>query len=108
MQCGGGGVGADYWLGQASYNATSEADDWLVYQVSGPNAIKVVESAAGSSVRDIGFMRFGKIRIAGHDVWALRQGMAGEVGYELQGPRAHGQEVYDALVAEIANVKAGN
>jgi len=98
MLHGRGGFWADYCLRQGSYNATSEADDWFVYQVSGPNAIKVVESAAGSSVRDIGFMRFGKIRIAGHDVWALRQGMAGEVGYELQGPRAHGQEVYDAIL----------
>ena len=98
MLHGRGGFWADYCLRHGDYDAVSEPDDWFVYQVSGPTAIKVVERAAGASVRDIGFMRFGRIRIAGHDVWALRQGMAGEVGYELQGPREHGEAVYEAIL----------
>jgi len=58
----------------------------------------VVEKASGESLRDIGFMRFRKIHINGREVIALRQGMAGEIGYELQGSREYGQEIYDAIL----------
>jgi vanillate/3-O-methylgallate O-demethylase len=78
---------ADYKLRHGNYNASSEADDWFVYQVSGPKSVQVVEKVLGESMRDVGFMRFRKIRVSGHDIYALRQGMAGEVGFELQGPR---------------------
>ena len=89
---------ADYMLRKGGYNATSQEDDWFNYQVQGPNALYVMEKAAGESIRDIDFMRFRTIRIAGHDVIALRQGMTGEIGYELQGPAADGREVYDAIL----------
>ena len=80
------------------YDATSKADDWFNFQVSGPTAIYVVEKACGQSLRDVKFMHSGKIKIKGHDVLALRQGMAGEIGFELQGPTAHSKEVYDAIL----------
>ncbi|MGO9047775.1 MAG: aminomethyl transferase family protein [Xanthobacteraceae bacterium] len=89
---------ADYKLRHGHYDATSKADDWFNFQVSGPNAVSVVEKAAGQSLRDIRFMRFGKIRIDGREVWALRQGMAGEIGFELQGPTAYAQEIYQAIL----------
>jgi len=89
---------ADYKLRHGHYDATSKADDWFNFQVSGPNAVSVVEKAAGQSLRDIRFMRFGKIRIDGREVWALRQGMAGEIGFELQGPAAYAQEIYQAIL----------
>jgi vanillate/3-O-methylgallate O-demethylase len=47
---------------------------------------------------DTKFMWVSPLTIAGKKVWALRQGMSGEVGFELQGPREHGKEVYDALL----------
>jgi vanillate/3-O-methylgallate O-demethylase len=43
-------------------------------------------------------MHSGKIKIAGCEMLALRQGMAGEIGFELQGPRAHSRAVYDAVL----------
>ncbi len=89
---------ADYKLRHGRYNASSEADDWFNFQVSGPNAVRVVEKAAGQSPRDIRFMRFGNIRINGREVCALRQGMAGEIGFELQGPTTYAQEIYDAIL----------
>src|SRR5215468_11317998 len=98
MLFGRGGFWVDYKLRQGRYDATSEQDDWFNFQVSGPNAIYVVEKAAGRSVRDIKFMHSGKININGRDVWALRQGMAGEIGYELQGPRQYAREIYDAIL----------
>jgi vanillate/3-O-methylgallate O-demethylase len=99
MLFGRGGFWVGYKLRHGRYDAVSEVDDWFNFQVSGPNAVHVVEKAAGESVRGIAFMHSGKIRIAGREVWALRQGMAGELGYELQGPAAHAREVYDAVVA---------
>lgn len=66
-------------------------------QVSGPSALAVLEAATGKSLRDIGFMRFAPVAIAGVEASFLRQGMAGEIGFELQGP---GSEV-DTVMAAI-------
>ena len=89
---------ADYKLRHGNYDATSAADDWFNFQVSGPSAIHVVEKAAGQSLRGVKFMHSGKIRIHGNDVVALRQGMAGEIGFELQGPTKYSREIYDAIL----------
>jgi vanillate/3-O-methylgallate O-demethylase len=89
---------ADYKLRHGDYDAESEPDDWFNFQVSGPTALHTVERAAGRRLRDIAFMRFGEIEIAGHSVMALRQGMAGELGYELQGPREQADAVYAAVL----------
>jgi vanillate/3-O-methylgallate O-demethylase len=98
MLFGRGGFWVDYKLRRGQYEAVSEPDDWFNFQISGPNALHVVEKAAGQSVRSIRFMHCGKIDIAGHRVWALRQGMAGELGYELQGPSTCAREVYEAIL----------
>ncbi|WP_245437638.1 glycine cleavage T C-terminal barrel domain-containing protein [Neorhizobium tomejilense] len=90
---------ADYKLRHGNYNATSQEDDWFVYQVSGPKSVAVMEKAMGDSIRDVGFMRFKKIKLAGKEIYALRQGMAGEIGFELQGPRELGPEIYAAILA---------
>ena len=98
MLFGRGGFWADYSLRKGKYNAISEPDDLFNFQVSGPNAVAVIEKAARECVRDIAFMHFRTIRIEGHEVWALRQGMAGEVGFELQGPIKHRDDVYAAIL----------
>ena len=51
--------------GTESTTPLPEADDWFNLQVSGPNAIYVVEKACGQSLRDVKFMHSGKIKIAG-------------------------------------------
>ena len=98
MHFGRGTFWVDYHLRNGDYNATSEADDWFNFQVQGPEAIHVVEKACGQSLRDVKFMHNGYIKIAGCDVVALRQGMAGELGFELQGDISKSQEVYDAII----------
>ena len=98
MLFGRGGFWVDYKLRHGNYDATSEPDDWFNFQVSGPNAIHVVEKAASQGIRDIAFMHSGKIHVAGHEILALRQGMAGEIGYELQGPTAYARDVYEAIL----------
>ena len=42
-------------------------------------------------------MHQGQIEICGHKIWALRQGMSGEIGFELQGPKEWGPEIMDTI-----------
>ncbi|MBI4968843.1 MAG: aminomethyl transferase family protein [Rhodospirillales bacterium] len=77
-----------------------EREEFII-QVQGPTALFVLEKAAGESLRDIGFMRFRKGRIAGRAVTILRQGMSGDIGFELHGPSA------DALATHQAILDAG-
>lgn len=72
--------------------------------MSGPTALPLIEKLAGVSMRDVKFMRFKKITIAGHQVVALRQGMAGEIGFELQGPIALAQQIYERMGARVASI----
>jgi vanillate/3-O-methylgallate O-demethylase len=60
--------------------------------------IYVVEKACSQSLRDVKFMHSGRITIKGHDVVALRQGMAGEIGFGLQGPTRYSKEIYEAIL----------
>lgn len=98
MLFGRGTFWVDYKLRHGNYKVISKPDDWFNFQVSGPNAIHVVEKACGQSLRDVKFMHNGRVKIAGCDVLALRQGMAGEIGYELQGDIAKSQDVYQAIL----------
>lgn len=88
----------DYQLRKGGYDAQSSARDSFNFQVAGPKAIAVVEKASGRRLRDIGFMRNGEIEIAGVPVTALRQGMSGEPGFELQGAAEHASTVYQAIL----------
>jgi vanillate/3-O-methylgallate O-demethylase len=56
-----------------------------------------MEAVTDDSIRDIGFMNYRQIDIAGHDVYALRHGMGGEPGLELHLPRAGGDEIWAAI-----------
>jgi vanillate/3-O-methylgallate O-demethylase len=57
------------------------------FQVSGPKSIFLLERLAGRSLRDIQFMHQQTIAFDGCHVTFLRQGMAGEIGFEIQGPK---------------------
>lgn len=97
MVHGRGGYWLSFNLERGDYDAQVSQDDWFMYQVSGPNAMKVLEAvtdqAGAERLLNATFMLAVPLSIAGHDIYALRQGMAGEVGFELQGPKAVGQEV---------------
>lgn len=87
----------NYNLEKGDYNVTTEPDDMFNLQVSGPNAIALLEKASGSNLRDIKYMHFTKIQIRGKSMYALRQGMAGEPGFELVGPVEWKDEIIKAL-----------
>lgn len=85
-------------MSKKQYNARHEREDSFIYQVQGPTSLALLEKLTGESLRDIGFMRFRTIPINGHPVRFLRQGMSGEVGFELQGPAEAADAVYAAIM----------
>jgi len=87
-----------YNLERGDYDATAEIHDTFIYQVQGPNSLEVMESLTEDSLGNLGFMNVKEIDIDGRDVIVVRQGMSGEVGFELQGPEAYGDEIWDAVV----------
>lgn len=91
-----------FWLDHVArhggYDVTSTGVDSFNFQVAGPNALAVIEKAAGRQLRDVKFMHAVDIEIAGHPLMALRQGMSGEPGFELQGRAEYARDVYDAVV----------
>lgn len=89
----------DYVRREGGYDVAATAVDSFNFQVAGPNALAVIEKAAGSQMRDIKFMHSADIVIAGRPIMALRQGMSGEPGFELQGRAEYARDVYDAVVA---------
>lgn len=98
MLFGRGTFWVDYVRRHGNYDVQSAAEDWFNFQVAGPTALAVLEKACGQSLRDVKFMRSGEIEIAGCKMLALRQGMSGEIGFELQGPSAKAKDVYDAVL----------
>ncbi len=98
MMHGRGGFWARHWLANHDYAATISAEDWFVFQVSGPTSLQVLDEVAGdNSLRETKHMWVTEIEIAGHQVHALRQGMAGEIGFELQGPRELGELIWNTV-----------
>ena len=67
------------------------------YQVQGPNAMKVIEKVTGKPAPQIKFFDGCRFTIAGHEVQALRHGMAGQPGFEVFGPWEQGEAVRAAL-----------
>ena len=89
----------DYNCKMGGYHLTcaEKRDAKFKYQVSGPKSLFLLEEVTGQSLRDIEFMHVGKAKILGVDVDMLRQGMSGEIGFEIQGPKAFGQRIYDYI-----------
>ncbi|RKF20631.1 aminomethyl transferase family protein [Altericroceibacterium spongiae] len=91
------------------WNVTVERDErWAMrndgkrknyrFQLQGPNAMKVLEKAMGTTPPDLKFFNMATVTIGGKDVRALRHGMAGQPGYELFGPWADYEAVHAAIV----------
>lgn len=98
-----------YHLEKGGYNAKTVRDERSAqnngrriayrYQVQGPHALKVMEKVTGKPAPDIKFFNMDVLKVAGHDVHALRHGMVGQPGWELFGPWEEGDAVRDAIVA---------
>jgi len=91
----------DYDATERIYPKSSETDDdphLFTYQVQGPNALDVLQRVTDVALDEVPFFDFAELSVAGTDVRALRHGMAGEAGFELQGPYEHGEAVREALL----------
>ncbi|CCH88287.1 Glycine cleavage T protein (Aminomethyl transferase) [Modestobacter italicus] len=94
-----GGFWLQHQLARGSYDAECTPEDWFVLQVAGPTSLAVLDAVTDTTpLLSTGYMHVAQVQIAGRPVWALRQGMSGEVGFELQGPREFGPEVHDLLL----------
>ena len=87
-----------YQFETGAYDATMAQPNLFKYQVQGPKSLALLEKVAEGNLSDIKFMHFGTIRIAGKEVMALRQGMSGEAGFELQGPIEDGPTIHAAIL----------
>lgn len=74
------------------------------FQLQGPDALKIVESAAGGPIGQIKFFTIGEFEIAGTTIRALNHTMVGtpgheKTGLEMTGPWQDHDKVLSALVA---------
>ncbi|MEQ3553853.1 hypothetical protein WIS52_25540 [Pseudonocardia nematodicida] len=81
--------GAQYWLAvqheRLGLDVTLEDQtaDWSCFAVQGPRSPEVLEVALGESFRDLRFSRWRRTEFAGCELIVQRQGVTGEIGYEL-------------------------
>jgi vanillate/3-O-methylgallate O-demethylase len=68
------------------------------FQVQGPTALDVLQTANGGSLPEIKFFNMGELTIGGRKVRALHHGMSGVPGLELWGPWAEREDVRAAIV----------
>ena len=90
----------EYQFSKGNYNASAIQLGYgqFIKQVQGPLSLYVLEKVTGESLRDIGFMRFRKARIGHREFHILRQGMSGELGFELHGDSQDGPAIHQAIV----------
>lgn len=90
---------AVYRFHTGSYDATCEdvTAQYSIQQVQGPVSRDLLEEATGEDLSDIRFMRFRPAAIDGIEINLLRQGMSGEVGYEIHGRADEAPAVYSRI-----------
>jgi glycine cleavage system aminomethyltransferase T len=95
-----GALWTQWKFGRGGYDAvaTDLTRDQFIFQVQGPASLQVLEQATQQSFRDIEFMRFAERDIDGMRFDVLRQGMAGEVGYELHGRTEDGIAIWNRIL----------
>jgi syringate O-demethylase len=93
-----GGYDVAVTLDQRSALRTDGRRKSYRFQVQGPNAMQVIETALGGAPPELRFFHMTTVTIAGKTVRALRHGMAGQPGWELFGPWDDGEAVREALV----------
>jgi glycine cleavage system aminomethyltransferase T len=88
-----------YALEKGKYDATGESltGKVFLFQVGGPRALEVLETATGECLHDIKFMHHRLSSVDGREVRVLRVGMAGSLAYELHGRFEDAWPVYSAV-----------
>jgi len=97
------GGGTDYtaWLlGTGDWDARSVdiSAETFLFEIQGPNSLKVMEKALGQNLRDLRFNRGMPVTLEGVEIRLLRTGISGELGYELHGPAEHAARTWQRVV----------
>lgn len=84
------------------YHFTSRdvSNERFFYQLCGPRSLEVVEAATRKDLHDLKFMYAMDAQIDGMDVFILRTGMAGTLGYEIHGKAEDAVAVYEKVIEE--------
>lgn len=82
-----------------SFEVIKRSDDWSAIAVQGPMSRAVLAANTPSPLDNANFrwLSAQEIDIAGRKMWAFRMSYAGELGWEIHGPREDMLAVYDAL-----------
>jgi len=82
----------------------NRSDTWSAIALQGPRSRAVLAANTPAPLDNAGFrwLSAREIAIAGQSMWAVRMSYAGELGWEIHGPREHMLTVYDALWASGA------
>lgn len=83
---------------RGEYDVECQIHDTFIFQVQGPTSLALLESLTETDMVDVPFMYVEPTEIDGIKVMALRQGMSGEVGFELQGDLADKDAVWETIV----------
>lgn len=75
------------------------SDEWSAIALQGPESRDVLAANTDAELDNANFrwMSAQEIDIAGNTMWAFRMSYAGELGWEIHGPRERMLAVYDAL-----------
>ncbi|MEL6288618.1 MAG: FAD-dependent oxidoreductase [Pseudomonadota bacterium] len=89
------------YTGEAEVEIINRSYDWGALALQGPRSRDVLAAVSASPLDNASFpwLTGQEIDIAGHTVWAARISYAGELGWELHGPREALPDIYDALMA---------
>ena len=77
----------------------NRSERWAALALQGPQSRDILADNTDAALDNAGFrwLTAREIAIAGHPMWAIRMSYAGELGWEIHGPREHMLAVYDAL-----------
>ncbi len=87
--------------GDDVFEIFNRSDQWAALSLNGPRSRDVLAQCTDAKLDNAHFRWLSgrNIRVAGHDVLALRMSYAGELGWELHMPNAATPDVYNALWA---------
>lgn len=80
------------------FKCESTREKRFFFQLCGPRSLEIVEAATRHDLHDIKFMFTKNAKVKGKDVFILRTGMAGTLGYEVHGNIEDAVMVYDTLL----------
>ncbi|MEQ8666748.1 MAG: FAD-dependent oxidoreductase [Rhodospirillales bacterium] len=89
----------NHHLSSGDVRITKRSDAWSAIALQGPTSRDVLAANTDAALDNASFrwLSAQEIAIAGHPMWAFRMSYAGELGWEIHGPRETMLAVYDAL-----------